>query len=92
LKPTIEFTEFGGIFTVSDDSGAVGGMAKSVVDLAHLTELVLTEQAREALPAKAYLPFLKNKFDGHRVGFVDPELWRWTEKFSPNTATPWSGL
>ena len=79
LKPTIGSTELGGIFAVSEDFDALGGMAKSVLDLAHLTELVLTREERAKLPADGYLSFLKKDFSGLRVGFVDPELWRWPE-------------
>ncbi|KAH6615688.1 amidase signature domain-containing protein [Chaetomium sp. MPI-SDFR-AT-0129] len=79
LKPTIGSTNLRGIFAVSEDFDALGGMAKSVLDLAHLTELVLIREDREKLPADGYLSFLKKDFGGLRVGFVDPELWRWPE-------------
>ena len=79
LRPTIGSTELRGVFAVSEDFDSIGGMAKSALDLALLTERVLTPEARAKLPADGYLPFLKRDFKGLRVGFVKPEKWRWPE-------------
>lgn len=58
-------------------------MAKSSHDLALLSELVLSPQAREKLPADGYLSFTKSTFEGLNIGFVDPEIWRWPETVQP---------
>ncbi len=71
LKPTIGSAELGGIFPVSEDFDALGGMAKSVLDLAHLTELVLAREERAKLPPDGYLSFLKFSFS---------ELRRWIRR------------
>ena len=78
-KPTIGSTELGGIFAVSEDFDAVGAMAKSTLDLAVLSELLLNPQARSQLPPDGYLSFLKKDFRGLSIGFVDPEKWQWPE-------------
>lgn len=79
LKPSIGATELEGIFAVSEDFDAVGTMAKSTLDLALLTPLVLNAQARAKLPSDGYLSFLKKDFSGLKIGFVDAENWRWPE-------------
>ncbi|KAJ4307474.1 hypothetical protein N0V84_012707 [Fusarium piperis] len=73
LKPSIGATELEGIFAVSEDFDTMGTMAKSSLDLATLTPLVLNAQARAKLPSDGYLSFLKEDFSGLKIGFIDAE-------------------
>lgn len=79
LKPTIGSTELGGIFAVSEDFDAVGGMAKCTLDLALLTEMILNPTARAKIPKDGYQSFLKKDFKGLSIGFVDPRYWQWPD-------------
>ncbi|KAJ8132474.1 hypothetical protein O1611_g1152 [Lasiodiplodia mahajangana] len=83
LKPTIGTTELEGVFAVSEEFDALGSMAKSVLDLALMTELVLNPEARAKLPKDGYQPYLRKDFAGLSVGFVDPEQWRWPDNVQP---------
>ncbi|KAI1127061.1 amidase signature domain-containing protein [Nemania abortiva] len=83
LKPTIGATELGGVFAVSEEFDALGAMAKSVLDLALMTELVLNPEARAKLPKDGYQSYLRKDFAGLKVGFVDPEQWRWPDNVQP---------
>ena len=51
-------------------------MAKSVKDLATITPLLLTPGAREKLPEDGYMSFLRKDFEGLKVGFLDPAVWK----------------
>lgn len=77
LKPTPGNTEMEGVWMVSDVFDAVGAMAKSVTDLASITEICLRPESRANLPANGYASFFQNSFSGLKVGFLDPEVWRW---------------
>lgn len=77
LKPTPGTTELDGVWVVSEDFDAVGAMTKSTADLALITELVLNQKAREALPDDGFQIFLRTDFDGLKIGFLDPAIWRW---------------
>ncbi|KAI0202642.1 amidase signature domain-containing protein [Astrocystis sublimbata] len=83
LKPSVGTTELGGIFAVSEEFDSLGSMAKSTHDLALMTELVLNPPARAKLPKEGYIPYLRKDFTGLRVGFVDPDEWRWPDNVQP---------
>ena len=83
LKPTIGASELEGVFTVSDDFDSLGAMAKSTLDLALMTELVLTAEARSKLPGDGYLSFFRTDFDGMRIGFADQRTWNWPDNLQP---------
>lgn len=76
LKPTLGLVTAGGCWRVSKSLDTPGCMAKSVRDLAAATETLLNPEAREKLPAEGYQSFCGTSFDGLRLGFVDPTLWR----------------
>ncbi|KAK4144609.1 uncharacterized protein C8A04DRAFT_11444 [Dichotomopilus funicola] len=59
-------------------------MAKSVQDLAAAMEILLNLEAREKLPAKGYQAFCGTSFEGLRLGFLGPSLWR----FPPDLWVP----
>ena len=68
---------------MSNDFDSLGAMAKSTRDLALVTELVLTPEARGKLPEDGYVLFLRKDFDGMRIGFADPKTWSWPENLQP---------
>jgi amidase len=75
LKPTIGTTLTDGIWTLSDKFDAVGGLARSVIDLADITSLLQDKQAKETATDNGYHRFLTGDFQGLRVGFLDPSVW-----------------
>lgn len=76
LKPTIGNTELDGVWPLSPRFDSVGGMAKSVGDLARITEFLLTADARSKFPAEGFVPFLDKTFKGLKIGFANPEDWQ----------------
>jgi amidase len=58
-------------------------MAKSVTDLAIITELLHTDQVRSKLPTGGYLSSLSKSFEGLKVGFLDPAIWHLPESLCP---------
>lgn len=71
LKITPGVVPRDGILTVSQTFETVGGMAKSVLDLAHITEAILSteEQPRD------FANGLVDGWAGISLGFVDPATW-----------------
>ncbi|AEO66790.1 uncharacterized protein THITE_151705 [Thermothielavioides terrestris NRRL 8126] len=59
-------------------------MAKSVHDVAAATEAILDLPARAKLPVDGYRSFFSTSFNGLRLGFVDPAVWR----FPPDLWVP----
>uniref|UniRef100_A0A8H7NGZ5 Amidase domain-containing protein n=1 Tax=Bionectria ochroleuca TaxID=29856 RepID=A0A8H7NGZ5_BIOOC len=72
-----------GVWTLSHRFDAIGGMAKSVTDLAIITELLHTDQVRSKLPTGGYLSSLSKSFEGLKVGFLDPAIWHLPESLCP---------
>lgn len=68
------------MFQLSKALDVVGGMAKSVSDLALLTEVLIKPEARAKLPNSSYSSSLKKSFAGLKIGFLDFESWKWPEK------------
>ncbi|KAJ3558677.1 hypothetical protein NPX13_g9661 [Xylaria arbuscula] len=83
MKPSVGATELGGVFAVSEEFDSLGSMAKSTLDLARMTELVLNPGARSRPPKDGYLSYFRRDFASLRVGFVDPEQWRWPDNVQP---------
>ena len=69
-----------GVWPVSAVFDAVGAMAKSVADLAAVTEILLQDHARKTLPATGFEPSLTRSFKNLRVGFLDPAEWHFSAK------------
>ncbi|CAG9998783.1 unnamed protein product [Clonostachys byssicola] len=83
LKPTPGSVKMDGAWTLSHHFDAIGGMTKSVTDLAIITELLHTDQVRSKLPTGGYLSSLSKSFEGLKVGFLDPEIWHLPERLCP---------
>lgn len=83
LKPTVGTTDLKGIFSISEDFDSVSAVAKCTADLAMMTELFIKVDMRDRIPQGGFRSCLKQSFSGMRIGFVDPEVWRWPDKIQP---------
>lgn len=73
LKLTPGSVSMSGTWQVAASFDTTGGMAKTVVDLAHLSDTLLQQRH----PAKESLVnAMQQDWEGISVGFVDIELWR----------------
>lgn len=61
---------------------SVGGMAKSVVDLADLTQII---QGDDDLISGNYRRFLTGNFKGLKIGFLDPSIWKFPKEACKTT-------
>jgi amidase len=86
LKLTIGSSDLDGVYSVSHDFDSLGTMAKTTSDLATITGFLLKDDVRAMLPKTGFTPFLRTTFRGLRVGFVNPEEWRWPEEVQPQHA------
>lgn len=66
-----------GIWPVSVHFDAVGGMAKSVIDLATITDCLLESNARESFQSVELVECLSKTFRGLKIGFLDPRVWHY---------------
>ena len=80
LKPTVGAVHTKGIWTLSKTFDVVGAMAKSVVDVATVTECLLKDSARQSLPKDGFTSFLAGSFKDLRIGFLSPEEWHFPAK------------
>jgi amidase len=72
LKPTIGSVTMDNVIPVSSTFDTVGGMARSVLDLATLTEIVLDPPARAKIPEDGYLSYLTAKLGGTATWVLGP--------------------
>ncbi|KAL8709338.1 MAG: hypothetical protein Q9220_005931 [cf. Caloplaca sp. 1 TL-2023] len=68
MKATLGTVDTFGVQPISPEFDSVGGMAKTVEDLARIMEIL--QEGRD------YTSCLTSSFKGLRLGFVDPELWK----------------
>ena len=80
LKPTVGAVNTEGIWTLSKTFDVVGAMAKSVADVAIVTECLLKDSARQSLPKDGFASFLTGSFKNLRIGFLSPEEWHFPAK------------
>lgn len=66
-----------GIWPVSVHFDAVEGMAKSVIDLATITDCLLESNARGFFQSGDLVERLSKSFRGLRIGFLDPRVWHY---------------
>ena len=64
-----------GIFVISRSFDVLGGMAKTVSDLAHLTEHISDADARGKLPVDGFESCLKTEWSGLKIGVVQTDDW-----------------
>ena len=82
MLPTLTTVAVDGSFRISRSFDGIGGIAKSVVDLAALTETILLPQAKENLLGGGYKSVMSGSWDGMKIGVVEstwgggnPEKW-----------------
>ncbi len=75
FKPALNAVTMDGVFKSAVELDVVGGLARSTLDLALLSQTALTEEKRNLLPDEGYLKFLTKTFDSLRIGFLDPTKW-----------------
>lgn len=68
LKPTFGSTSSRGIMPVAPSFDTVGGMAKTVKDLADITGVISG--------GKDFSTYLRKSWTGLTAGFVDPNIWQ----------------
>ena len=83
LKPSPGSVKVDGTWTLSTQFDAVGAMARSVIDLSIITELLHTDLVRSTLLAGGYTSRLTKSFKGLKVGFLDPAEWHLPERLCP---------
>lgn len=71
-----------GVWCLSPEFDTVGAMAKSVVDLATVTEILLST-THQSPPERELSSFLTKSFEGLRVGFLDPKEWHFPPEACP---------
>ena len=76
LKPTIGSVTLAGVISVTSTFDTLGTMARSVDDLAALTEIILDPSARAGIPKDGFKSRLSGSWAGLRVGFLDPDIWK----------------
>ena len=77
LKPTPGSVDMSGIYPVSAPFDAVGGMAKSVIDLAAITDILLESNGQESRNSEKPADCLPKTFRGLNIGFLDPRVWQY---------------
>ena len=76
-KPTPCSVDMSGTYPVSAHFDAVGGMAKSVIDLAAITDSLLESKGRESHKSETLVDCLPRTFRGLKIGFLDPRVWQY---------------
>jgi Asp-tRNA(Asn)/Glu-tRNA(Gln) amidotransferase A subunit family amidase len=76
MKLTVGASSTKGVISISRTFDTLGGMGKTVKDVALLSDLLLNPEVREALPGAGLISFLTDTWKGISVGFVDAALWQ----------------
>ena len=75
LKVTVGAASRDGSISISSTFDSLGGMGKTVRDVAVLTDVLLDPGPRAKFP-NGLSDFLVDSWQGIRVGFVDASLWQ----------------
>lgn len=84
LKPTLGSITEEGCWRVIQTRDIPGAMVRSARDIAVVLDVLVDDIVRNHVPPEGYISFLSSTFDGLRVGFVDPTLFR----FPPDLWAP----
>ncbi|KAJ5710648.1 hypothetical protein N7488_004804 [Penicillium malachiteum] len=76
LKLTVGSASGEGIISISSTFDSLGGMGKTVKDVALLTDVLLNPEPRKKFPPKGLSEFLVNNWKDIKVGFVDASYWQ----------------
>lgn len=77
MVPTIGNSSMKGVSRLSRGFDSIGTMAKTVEDLAILTEMVLNPDVQAALPEGGYFGALSKSWNGISVGFMEWDTKKW---------------
>ena len=78
IKPTIKLVPQEGLIPVTPEADAAGPMAKSVLDLADLLD-VLVDAGKTKVPEEGYRAAVTGSWGNIRIGVVEPEKWMFDE-------------
>ncbi|KAL8657006.1 MAG: hypothetical protein Q9226_002348 [Calogaya cf. arnoldii] len=78
IKPTIGIVSQQGIVPVSHICDAAGPMTKSVLDLAHLMDIIV-DPTKTSVPADGYASVMTDTWADIRVGMLDPAEWNYPD-------------
>ncbi|KAL8782231.1 MAG: hypothetical protein Q9213_005561 [Squamulea squamosa] len=78
LKPTIGIVSQQGIVPVSHICDAAGPMTKSVLDLAHLMDIIV-DPAKTSVPPDGFASVMTDTWADLRVGVLDPAEWNYPD-------------
>lgn len=66
-----------GVWQISASYDTAGAMTKTVLDLAHVSDILLkTTEKRVTGQSESLVDYIRNNWQGMSVGFVDIERWR----------------
>lgn len=65
-----------GIISISSTFDSLGGMGKTVKDVALLTDVLLDPEPRTAFPSQGLSEVFVDNWEGIKVGFVDASCWQ----------------
>ncbi|KAL1635198.1 hypothetical protein SLS58_010368 [Diplodia intermedia] len=85
LKPTVGEVPADGVLACSESFDGVAAAAKSAADLTFMVDAVMRPLGRElgeGTPLRYRLFQVRSRWNGLRVGFVDPAIWRVGKDFS----------
>jgi amidase len=77
MKPSVGLISTSGIVPVTKFFDSPGPMAKSAIDVALLLD-VLVDTDKNTIPEGKYVSAATGKWDGLRIGTLDPEKWTLT--------------
>ncbi|KIN05403.1 hypothetical protein OIDMADRAFT_70515, partial [Oidiodendron maius Zn] len=76
IKPTHDIISLDGVWQLSTSFDVIGCIAKSSSDLANLLDVVVEDSSSEFHKA------LTKSFRNLKLGFVDPDVWRFPDRYS----------
>lgn len=76
IKPTHGIVSVEGVWQLSTSFDVVGPMARSASDLANLMSIIVENKYAN------YSRFLTRSFADLKLGFADPDIWRFSDAYS----------
>ena len=74
-----------GVISITSAFDTLGSMARSVDDVATLAETILDPCRKAKLLRDGYKSYLSRNWNGLKIGFLDPEVWKLPESLcEPN--------
>lgn len=79
IKPTVKLIPQEGIIPVTLETDSAGPMAKSVLDLANLLD-VLVDPTKTTVPEGGYKSAVTGEWGDIKIGIVEPEKWLYSHE------------